>query len=287
MFEVWAMERNSADAQLPLLINALKGIAPTGDLKFHRENSLKMGFATEAQPYAISEYGEAVSPEKAPKDSIAIINLCDTIFKYDMECGPVGMKTKSNILQRCDANPNIKGMLLIIDSPGGQGTGAMLMHNTILSCKKPVVAFIDDMAASAGYYIASAADHVFANNNTSLIGSIGTYVTIVDDAAMLEKEGIKLHEIYADASIDKNQDFWKAIEYFQTEGKKGSLDAVKQLVNTFNEQFLSDVKANRLHALKGEDTQWNTGKLLFADEALKVGLIDGIDTLQNVISKFF
>jgi protease IV len=285
IFSVWAIEKHHADSQLPLLLNAFKGIAPAGDLIFAREQSLKIGFATRADYTITTNWG--LNLKDVPKNTVAIIPINDTIYKYDMECGPAGMKTKSNILQQVDNNPNIIGSVVIIDSPGGEGSAARLMNDAIKSAKKPVVSFIDDLAASAGYYIASAADHVYANNNQALVGSIGTYITIVDYAGYYEQMGLKIKEVYADQSKDKNQDYWQAVEYMQSDGKKGSMEGIKNLVNTFNDQFLSDVKENRGHALKGKETEWNTGKLMFASEAEKIGLIDGVDSLDNIIAKFF
>lgn len=285
IFSVWAIEKQNADAQFPLLINALKGIAPTGDLKFARKQSLKLGFSTKADYTITTNYG--MNLKDVPKNTVAIIPITDTIYKYDMDCGPAGMKTKANILQLVDNNPNVLGSILVIDSPGGEGSGARLMNDSIKTAKKPVIGFIDDLAASAGYYIASACDSVIANNSQALVGSIGTYITIADYSAYYEQMGIKTLEVYADKSKDKNQDYWQAILWMQTKGKEGSLDGIQKLVDTFNNQFLADVKENRAGNISKTDADWNTGRLMFADEALKIGLIDGIDSLDNVIAKFF
>lgn len=285
LFSVWAIDKQYADAQFPLLLNALKGIAPSGDLQFAREQSLKLGFATRAENTITTNYGSNLA--QVPKNTVAIIPITDTIYKYDMDCGPAGMKTKSNILKQIDNHQNIIGTVLVIDSPGGEGYGAKIMNDAIKSAKKPVIGFIDDLAASAGYYLASACDSLIANNKQALVGSIGTYVTIADYAGYYEQMGLKVMEVYADKSKDKNQDYMQAVEYMNSEGKKGSLDGVKKIVNGFNEQFLSDVKENRSEALTKKDELWNTGRLMFAEEALSIGLIDGIDSLDNVIEKFF
>lgn len=287
LFSVWAIEKQHADIQIPVLLNALKGNPITDNFELNRKKSIHVGFATSATPYDISDYAISSSPENAPKNSVAIVNFTDTIYKYDMNCGPVGMKTKANILRRIDANPNIIGTTLIIDTPGGEGSAARLINDTIKSLKKPVVAFVEDLSASAGYYIASAADYIYSNNSQALIGSIGTYITIADYAGYYEQMGLKVMEVYADKSKDKNQDYWQAVLYMNTVGKEGSLDGIKKLVNQFNDSFLADVKANRKNIISEKDSDWNTGRLMFAKEAQKVGLIDGIDTLENVISNFF
>lgn len=284
---VWAIESEAANAEIILLINALKGIPPTGDLEFARKESLKIAYATAGKPYSISDYGGYKSPEDAPENSVAIVSIADTIYKYDMDCGPAGMKTKANILKRIDANKNIIGCVLVIDSPGGEGSAARLMNDTINSMNKPVIAHVEDMATSAGYYIASACDAIYARTNQAILGSIGTYITIADFSERLKQCGISVKEIYADKSTDKNKDYYDAVEFMKSDGKSGSLDGIKFLVNKFNENFLSDVKANRSDKLNAQDDLWNTGRLIFADEAQTIGLIDGIDSLENIIDKFY
>lgn len=280
------MEKQRGDVQLASLLNSLKNPISSEELKTRFKQSINVGFATQANPYVVSEYGQLNSPEAAPKNSVAIVNFTDTITKYDQFCS-AGAITKANILQRTDANPNVKGTILISDGPGGEGSAARLLNDTINKMKKPVIGLIDDLAASAHYYFMSACDKLFVNNNQALVGSIGTYITIADYPAYYEELGLKTLEVYADDSTDKNRDYWDAIEYMRSDGKKGSLAGIKKLVNTFNNQFLADVKSNRGHALKGKDSEWNTGKLLFTDKAEEIGLIDGVDSLENIIDKFY
>ena len=273
---IWMINPAKANAYIPLISKIIKGELQAGeDYSEARRLSHLVSFASlNDGAYEISEQGFAVPPEEAPANSIAIINITDIITKYDQACGPAGMVTKVDILERCYQNQNIKAIILKIESPGGEVMAAMLMQNKIREKNKPVVAFIDDVGASAGYYIASPCDSVIANSNLAQVGSIGTYVTITDFTEQLKMEGIKLIEVYADASVDKNKDYHDAL--------KGDLSGIKEKVNKFNDQFLADIKTNRA-GLLGKDKEWNTGKIFFADEALSIGLIDSIGSFDQLI----
>ena len=90
--------------------------------------------------------------------------------------------------------------------------GCRILQEAINSRNKPVVAFCNDFVASAAYGIASCCDKIVANSNVCRIGSVGTYMTIVDTSEYYAKMGIKLIDIYASKSTDKNQEFQKALQ---------------------------------------------------------------------------
>jgi protease-4 len=279
LFSVWAIERSAADANLKLLVNILKGY----DYKPIEANNNNNVLFMNASGQVVSARGWDL--EDIQPGTVAIVNLTDVIYKYSMMCGPAGMITVARTLTQLDRNENVVGIILNIDSPGGEGSAARLMFETISSINKPVIAYVSDLCASAGMYIASACDHIVANNKLARVGSIGTYVTIADYTKALEMEGIKIKDIYADQSTEKNQDYLKAVEYMNSDGKAGSIDSIKALVNRFNAEFLADVENGRGNLLKNDS--WKTGKMFFADEAAEIGLIDSIDTLDNVVNKFF
>lgn len=90
----------------------------------------------------------------------------------------------------------VKGVILSIDSPGGTTAGGEAIFNAIrkLAADKPVVAQVGTLAASAGYMIASATDHIVARQS-SIVGSIGVLVQFPDVTGLMEKLGIKLEEV--------------------------------------------------------------------------------------------
>jgi len=90
----------------------------------------------------------------------------------------------------------VKGVILSIDSPGGTTVGGESIFEEVrkLAGDKPVVAEVGTLAASAGYMIASAADHIVARK-TSIVGSIGVLIQYPDVSGLMDKLGIKLEEV--------------------------------------------------------------------------------------------
>lgn len=218
------------------------------------------------------------SIREAPEGSIAVIDIAGAITKHDQECGPDGMLSKSEVLRSTFSTPNISGVILRIDSGGGEGMAMRGFVEAMHERNKPVVAFIDDMACSAAYGIASAADHVVANSELATVGSIGTYLTIADYTKYYENQGIKLTDVYAEASTDKNKPYLEAL--------KGNFKPVQELANSFNDYFLDLIQTNRGDKLSADRKKWGTGRTWQASEALDLGLVDEINTFSNVLNSF-
>jgi protease-4 len=90
----------------------------------------------------------------------------------------------------------VKGVILAVDSPGGTTAGGEAIFEAVrkLASEKPVVAQVGTLAASAGYMIASATDHIVARQS-SIVGSIGVLVQFPDVTGLMDKIGIKLEEV--------------------------------------------------------------------------------------------
>ena len=99
-------------------------------------------------------------------------------------------------LETIRTSPQVKGVILVIDSPGGTTVGGESIFEEVrkLAGDKPVAAEVGTLAASAGYMIASAADHIVARK-TSIVGSIGVLIQYPDVSGLMDKLGIKLEEV--------------------------------------------------------------------------------------------
>lgn len=176
-------------------------------------------------------------------------------------------------------NSNVAGIIISIDSPGGQVNGTATLADAIklVSAIKPVVAVVEDgMAASAAMWIASAANEIYATQKTDRFGSIGVYCTIADYYKQY-KELMKLdvQDIYAPESIDKNKDYNDAIA--------GDPSAMKEQLSVLAQQFIGTIQTNRAGKIKGDS--WATGKMFYATDAAKIGLIDGIKSMTDVVKR--
>lgn len=99
-------------------------------------------------------------------------------------------------LEKIRKSDTVRGVILAIDSPGGTTAGGEQIYDEIrlLAADKPVVAQVGTLAASAGYMIASATDHIVARK-TSIVGSIGVLIQYPDVTGLMDKLGIKLEEV--------------------------------------------------------------------------------------------
>jgi len=278
---IWAIKPEAAEGYLPLIVSFIKNPAGFNSVDYSDSRRQHAEITAVNNANKALSFFEVINDEgkiSVPQNSIVRLNLLGTITKYNQFCGPVGMITQTERLRMLDSNENVAAILLYIDSPGGEGYAARMMADAVKRSNTPVIAFVSDLAASAAYMIASACDEIYANSEIAEIGSIGTYINVVDFRQQLENEGIRLHEIYASASIDKNRPYKEAIS--------GNYEPIRQFANTFNDTFLRVVKEGRQGKLASQDDVWGTGKIFMAEQALDIGLIDGIldyeDTLETI-----
>lgn len=224
-------------------------------------------------------YDVAWFPEDIPENTLFVLNIDGPVTKHDQYCGPVGMATKAQWLKMADAHPHIVGHVLKIDSGGGEGYATRMFNGIVSSLKKHVFSFVEGFAASAAYWIASNTDLVVASNDMDRVGSIGTYVTIADYRRYYKEEmKIDLQDVYAEKSKNKNRDYLDAID--------GNTEKIQKVVNQYNDFFLKEVRKTR----KGKldiNSDWDTGEMYFAQEAVDNGLIDGIMTFDEYLLNIY
>lgn len=120
----------------------------------------------------------------------------DHIAKVRIEGTIIEDEDLLEVLDRVREAASVKGVILSIDSPGGTTVGGEAIFEAVrrLAETKPVVAQVGTLAASAGYMIASASDHIVARQS-SIIGSIGVLIQFPDFTGLMDKVGIKLEEV--------------------------------------------------------------------------------------------
>lgn len=264
---IWMIEDSYAANYLPHLIAYLKGeqqtpVEKVSPLTIHTQSSSLSGSGDNSDDTG----------------SIAVISISGPITKHSQFCGPAGMQEVSELLEACFDSDDITGIVLKVESGGGDGMAMRLLNETIAKKNKPIVGFVEDFACSAAYGILSGCDYIVVNSDMARVGSIGTYLSIADYSKQLEKQGIDLKTIYATASKDKNGEVREAM--------KGNTKPLEDLANIFNEHFLSTIEKNREDKLTETREVWGTGKVYFAEDAIKLGLIDKIDTFTNTLNYF-
>jgi len=212
---------------------------------------------------------------KAGKDSIALYDLRGPIMHYGF-CGD-GTHELHSAFNEAENASNITSHFLLIDSPGGQADGVLEFMHAIMASGKPSLSYINGgMAASGGGFIAAAADAVFASSKLCEIGSFGGYSTLLDATEREQREGVKRIVIKAKQSKDKN-----TVYELAKAGDKNALAELEDRISLVTGELLDAVRLGRGDRLKNDS--WATGKMYFADEALTMGLIDGIGTMDDAI----
>lgn len=222
--------------------------------------------------------------EKAPAGTIAIIPITGPIMKEDT-LSTIGTEAKKQFLQKIYNAPNIQGVVLKINSGGGEVDGTMSFANVIAQRTKPVVAHVNGMAASAAYWIAMNADAILLNDATSEVGSIGVMMTFVDDQKHWENMGVKFVDLLADGSEDKNKGYFDA--------KKGKYQTIKnESLNPLRQMFANAVIEARGGKIDLAAENVLSGKLYFGaatdagnKSAIDVGLADGFGNLDAAVNR--
>ncbi|WP_057935850.1 S49 family peptidase [Algoriphagus resistens] len=282
----WFIEPSEAEALIPIALNLLEG-KPIGGLPgamgYHDDDDfeerkkcqvvLKSGSTYQAS------YFRDFSDPNIPEGATALINLTGPVMKYGGYCGEASSERIANFFKQANANPNIKNILFKVDSPGGQVDGTATMAQAVYNSTKPVLGFVDDgMAASAGYWPLAGADEIWASQKTDIIGSIGVYAQWADYSKRYEELGIKIHEVYADQSSEKNKLYHEVI--------KGNYKPIKEeVLNKLAGEFISSVKEMRGAKINLKAGDPFKGTTYMAEQAIEIGLIDKIGSYEEALAR--
>jgi protease IV len=213
-------------------------------------------------------------------DTILRIPIYGGMMKHEGPCN-YGMTNVENLLFAAAANDNIVGVVLDIDSGGGEAGAvppALAGINAFKAAGKPIVAYCD-VACSAAYWTAAATDRIFAANDiTATFGSIGAMTQFVDIIPYLESLGYKVHTIYPPESSEKNKAFMLALE-----GKYEQITS--EILSPLAQKFIDSIKALRSFSVDDNHIVFK-GATFRANEALSINLIDQIGSFEDALDLF-
>lgn len=255
------------------ILNDSRGDQYADFAKIHERNAQAIRMMGESG--VVSHLESRSEKVEADVPKIGILNIRGTIAKesswwYDI----IGTKALSTQLRKLAQQSNVKGIILKIESGGGQALATDILKKAILEVRasgKKVIAYVEDLCGSAAYDIASVCDEIWVNHPLAQVGSIGTFLPLVNYQGIWEKMGAKFHEIYATKSTEKNKSFREAL--------KGNYARIrKDFIDPFNEVFLASVQLHRPR-INAEKTL--KGNIFFYEEAKKYGLVDKLGTLEE------
>ncbi len=220
--------------------------------------------------------------EKVPArngQSVAIVKVMGTLMKSQSSVGG-GTSTVQlrRDIRQAATDQEVSAILLAIDSPGGTsaGTDDLASEVRMAAKQKPVWAHIDDLGASAAYWVASQASQIFANSPTAQVGSIGTFMVVYDMSEAAANEGIKVHRFAtgplkgAGARGTVLTEEQRAHLQQLTDETQSSFDAGVKRGRSLTDRQLADVR---------------TGGVWTAQNAINMKLIDGIRPLGKTLDE--
>lgn len=222
--------------------------------------------------------------EKAEQDVVPVVRLTGVIAPQ--MGGPVpraviNSVSTDKVLERAFATEHAVAVAVVINSPGGSGTQSALVADRIRGLAEehdlPVLAFCEDVAASGGYWLACAADEIYAHP-TSTVGSIGVVSSGFGLEGLIQRFGIerRLHT----AGTSKAR-----LDPFLPE-KEEDVAWLRSFQDELHGQFVDWVKARRGGKL-ASDTDLFTGEVWSGARALGLGLVDGLGTPRSILTERF
>ncbi|MFQ5596724.1 MAG: signal peptide peptidase SppA [Nitrospiria bacterium] len=204
------------------------------------------------------------------RDKIALIRIEGIIFdsrKFVKE------------LRRFHKDPKVKAILVRIDSPGGAVAPSQEIYDALkkiqLTGDKKIVASMGTVAASGGYYIASATDVIFANPGT-LTGSIGVIMELTNFEGLLKKVGVASVTIKSGKNKDVGSPFRKM--------KKEERALLQRVLNDVHNQFIEAVAEGRSLTIDAV-RKLADGRIFTGRQARAVGLVDELGSLEFAIER--
>jgi len=213
------------------------------------------------------------------------IDKCTAVVQVDGEIAREARASAENVIEGLHLafeHPGTKGVVLLINSPGGSPVQAGQIYNEVrrLRAKHPTIpvhAVVEDMAASGGYYIAAAADRIYVDP-ASLVGSIGVIIDSFGFVGTLEKLGVERRVLTA----GENKDF---LDPFQPMPEKQRAYALSML-DDIHKQFIAAVRDGRGARLK-ETPETFSGLVWNGQRAIDIGLADAFGSVDSVARDVF
>jgi ClpP class serine protease len=276
---LWAMHPERAQAYFPLVTRLMTGEngPDIANAEEQKERALKNFRYVGENGDSRSLFAADVRGEGIPKNSVLVLNMHEPVLKRGDICA-YGVDDYISMMERHRNNKDMVGVVLDTDSPGGEGHGMLAFTDYLKTYEKPVVSVIHHGGSySAAYGINAVSDEILVQSERDEVGSIGTYVTLADIKGYWESKGLKMHEVFATESTEKNRPFLEALK-----GNYGPLRT--QYIDPFNNTFLQLVQEHR-PGLRTKGTDVLKGATYFADDAIELGLIDGYGTLETAIDR--
>ncbi|KHJ38797.1 protease 4 [Pedobacter glucosidilyticus] len=265
--------RSPEDAVKLKLVDALKYKDEVlAELKKLTKTDLKDDLTT----IGLSDYVSSIKNTSTAKDRIAVVYANGDIMGGEGDENTIGSETVSRALRKAREDDKIKAVVLRVNSPGGSALASDVIWREVVLTKKvkPIMVTMGDYAASGGYYIACAADSIFAEPNT-ITGSIGVFAILPNMKGFFnEKLGVTFDGVKTSEYADLGN-----ISRPLTGAEKMLLQ--KEVNRTYND-FTKRVADGRKISQQYVDSI-GQGRVWTGEQAVKLGLVDRIGHIEDAI----
>jgi protease-4 len=208
------------------------------------------------------------------------LDRCTAVVRVDGEIDERGRASAANVidgLRQAFAYPQVKGVVVAINSPGGSPVQAGQIHDEIRRLRdkhpdKPAIAVIEDMGASGGYYVAAAADRIVVDK-ASLVGSIGVIMQGFGFVGAIDKLGVERRVI----TSGERKGFLDPFRPLVPDDEKH----IRSILDEVHGQFVKAVRDGRGAKLK-ETPELFTGLVWTGARAIELGLADELGSVDSV-----
>ena len=210
------------------------------------------------------------------RDGVAVIPVTGPLFRYanlfTMISGASSYELIARDFTAALENPQIKGIILDIDSPGGEVNGVSELSNMVFAARgqKPVVAYASGDAASGAYWIASAADEIVVSE-TSALGSIGV-------VGMYQGKSGKSAEA---VEIVSSQSPHKRLDPTTDDGRS----RLQVRIDSMADVFIETIARNRNVSAENVQSHYGGGDVMIGAKAVSAGLADRVGSLEGLIAE--
>ena len=205
------------------------------------------------------------------RGSVAVLNVVGPIFRYanlmTEFSGAVSLDILTKEFAKAEADDGTRHIVMVYDTPGGQATGISEFAEMIKNSKKPVTAYVDGMAASAGYWLASAASKIYISK-TAELGSVGAVL------------GIDTRESQGVVKIISSQSPLKQASPNTEAGR----EELQTRIDVLAQIFIDDVAGNRKVAVETVLQDFGRGGIRMGEEAVRLGMADEVSTFEAVVA---
>lgn len=260
----WTIQRhdfeNTVSLLMPCIINGnIEGAAA-------QLNKQKCTVMATAAPYMAKWY--ELDDITLPADSIAVITLTGVLYSWESEW-------VIKQVEAAELNPNICGIVFVIDGPGGMVSHLDMAAAAVEKCPKPTATVVTGIMASAHFWLGTASDRTFIASPLCEVGSVGIVITHYSFKRYFEQNGIDYREIYPDTADLKNKE-------------------TRALVDN-NDDSLIKAHAEKIHKIFAETVARNLGiaydpqlplfrgEMFDGEEAVAAGYIDQFGGLADAV----